>query len=49
MVAIHPTDGKTSEMNHDGEGIFAGLTNPFVATRYHSLVVQPDSVRACSR
>jgi len=36
--------GKTSEIHHDGSGIYAGLPNPFVATRYHSLVVRPDSI-----
>ncbi len=36
--------GKTSVVHHDGEGVFAGLPNPFEATRYHSLVVAPESV-----
>jgi anthranilate synthase/aminodeoxychorismate synthase-like glutamine amidotransferase len=39
--------GKTSEISHDGRGIFAELPNPFVATRYHSLCIRPDSVPAC--
>lgn len=35
--------GKTSPIHHDGKTIFAGLSNPFIATRYHSLVIRPDS------
>lgn len=36
--------GKVSEIHHDGKGVFAGLDNPFVATRYHSLIVPEDSL-----
>jgi len=36
--------GKVSPVHHTGEGVFAGLPNPFEATRYHSLVVARDSI-----
>jgi para-aminobenzoate synthetase component II len=36
--------GKTSMIHHDGRGIYRGLSNPFEATRYHSLVIQPGTV-----
>jgi anthranilate synthase/aminodeoxychorismate synthase-like glutamine amidotransferase len=36
--------GKTSKIFHDERGVFAGIANPFVATRYHSLVIAPESV-----
>jgi len=36
--------GKTDEIHHDGRGLYEGLENPLVATRYHSLVIQPDTL-----
>ena len=40
---VGPVHGKTSEIDHDGKGVFTGLPSPMVATRYHSLAIEPDS------
>ncbi|WP_440115129.1 aminodeoxychorismate/anthranilate synthase component II [Paenibacillus sp. QZ-Y1] len=39
--------GKTSEMHHNGTSVFAGLSSPFTATRYHSLIVERSSLPDC--
>ena len=39
--ALTPMHGKTSTVVHDGKGVFAGMTEPFQAGRYHSLVISP--------
>ena len=39
--------GKTSPVNHDGQGVFAGLPQPMLVGRYHSLVARADSLPAC--
>jgi anthranilate synthase component 2 len=39
--------GKTSQVHHNGRGVFAGLPSPFEATRYHSLVVERESLPDC--
>lgn len=36
--------GKVSEIHHDGRGVFSGLNNPFIATRYHSLIVREETL-----
>ena len=45
--AQRPRHGKTSPIHHCGHGIFAGLPSPFLATRYHSLLVAREGLPAC--
>jgi anthranilate synthase/aminodeoxychorismate synthase-like glutamine amidotransferase len=42
VVRHVPVHGKTTDVDHDGQGLFAGLPNPLPVARYHSLVVDPD-------
>nr|YP_009312995.1 Anthranilate synthase component II [Dermonema virens]SCW21249.1 Anthranilate synthase component II [Dermonema virens] len=42
--APSPTHGKTSLVYHDGKGLFNSLPNPLIATRYHSLVIDPETI-----
>ena len=44
--ALHLMHGKTSEVTHDGKTVFKNLKSPFTATRYHSLIVEENSVPA---
>lgn len=39
---VGPVHGKTSQIFHEGAGVFAGLPSPFIATRYHSLAIEPE-------
>ena len=39
--------GKTSHVLHNGEGVFSGLPNPLIATRYHSLIVERETLPEC--
>lgn len=45
--AQRPMHGKTSLIHHDGRGVFRGLPSPFRATRYHSLVIERESLPGC--
>jgi len=51
--AASPLHGKTSTIEHDGRGVFTGMSVPFIATRYHSLVVAeeglPADLEVCAR
>jgi anthranilate synthase/aminodeoxychorismate synthase-like glutamine amidotransferase len=47
IVRGEPVHGKTARITHDGGGVYAGLEQGFEATRYHSLVIEPDSVPEC--
>ena len=47
IVRGTPTHGKASLIYHDGKTIFSGLPNPFEAGRYHSLIVEPETLPSC--
>jgi anthranilate synthase/aminodeoxychorismate synthase-like glutamine amidotransferase len=42
-ASVGPVHGKTSQINHDGKGVFSGISSPMIATRYHSLAIEPES------
>jgi anthranilate synthase component II len=46
VVRGEPVHGKTARISHDGEGVYKGIAQDFQATRYHSLVIEPESLPA---
>jgi anthranilate synthase component 2 len=47
VVRGEPVHGKTARILHDGEGVYRGVEQGFLATRYHSLVIEPESLPEC--
>lgn len=47
VEAREPRHGRTSAIEHDGRGVFAGLPNPLTVCRYHSLVAAPETLPTC--
>lgn len=47
VPAIRPVHGQVHEIRHDGEGLFRGIESPLPVTRYHSLIIERETLPAC--